>query len=139
MHFGYFDAGACADPLHRLHEVEPEALLHEGEDVSLLVAHEAVVAATRRHGEVVVRSLMEGTGPPIAVADALELHEFADDLHDVGFLANSVNDVVGNHQNSATVTPVPPSLYAPSRKLCTRLSFCNISATRSRSAPVPLP
>ena len=50
--FAHLDARLLAHPLHRLDEVEAEVLLDEGEDVARLAAHEAVVAAVRRHGKV---------------------------------------------------------------------------------------
>ncbi len=62
----------------------PRCFCDEGEDVARLAAHEALVAAVRRDGEVVVLAVMERTRPAKAVADALELHELADDRDDVG-------------------------------------------------------
>src|SRR5881296_2934980 len=74
-----------------------------------------------------------------AVADTLQLHELAYDRHDVRLLTDLRDDVVGNHQSSAIVTPAPPSFQAPSRNCFTRVSLLSISATRSRNAPVPFP
>ena len=61
--------------------------------------------------------VMEGTRPAIAVPDALELYEFSNDRDDVGLFADALDDIVGDHANSATVTPVPPSFHAPESKL----------------------
>src|SRR5205807_3305375 len=72
-------------------------------------------------------------------ADALEIDVLPDHLNDVGGIANLVDDFVGYHLSSTTVTPAPPSFQAPSRKFVTRDSLRSISATRSRSAPVPFP
>src|SRR5439155_19764399 len=102
--FGDFDARLRANPFHRFDEVQAKPLLDEREHVALLAADEAVVAAARRHGEVVVFALMEGTGSAEARAHALELDEFADDRDHVGFLAHARDDVVRDHANSAIVT-----------------------------------
>src|SRR5262249_20600694 len=100
---------------------------------------EARVATLRRDGEVVVFAVMERTRPTKAVADAFELHEFADDGDDVRLVAHTGDDVVWNHANPASVTPAPPSFQAPRRNPFTRVSLRSISPTRSRSAPVPFP
>src|SRR5438045_2883534 len=84
-------------------------------------------------------ALMERTRPTEIGSDALETDVLADHLDDVGGVAHLVDDFVGYHPSSTTVTPAPPSFQAPSRKLVTRVSLRSISATRSRKAPVPLP
>src|SRR3954468_15843137 len=89
--------------------------------------------------EIAVRALMKRTRSPEGVAHTLEIDVLADDRDDVGGVANQLHHFVGDHANSATVTPAPPSFHAPRRKLVTRDSLRSISATRSRSAPVPLP
>ena len=99
----HFDACPRANPLHCLDEIEAKVLLREGEDVALLAALEAGVAALRRDGEIVVFAVMKRTRAAKAVADALQLHELADDRDDVRLVANTVDDVVGNHANSASV------------------------------------
>src|SRR5690348_14012115 len=103
-HLLHLDANARADPLHGLDEVETEMFLHEAEDVSLLAAHEAHVRTTWKHREVVVLPLMKRTRAAKAGADSLQLHELADDLDDVRFVSHSVDDVIRDHQSSATVT-----------------------------------
>src|SRR5438552_8354324 len=102
-------------------------------------ANEAHDSAARRHLEVRVLALMERARPAKAVADALELYELTDDRDDVSLLAHLFDNAIGNHPSSATVTPAPPSFQAPSRNCFTRVSLLSISATRSRSAPVPFP
>src|SRR5215510_7577448 len=114
-------------------------LLYEGEDVARLTAHEALVTAPQCDGEVVVLPVVEGTRPSEAVTDALELHVLADDRDDVRLFAYALDDVVGNHAKSATVTPFPPSFQAPSLKPFTLVSLRSISPTRSRNTPVPFP
>src|SRR5256714_13502234 len=84
-------------------------------------------------------ALMERTRPTEISSDALETDVLADHLDYVGGVAHLVDDLVGYHPSSTTVTPAPPSFQAPSRKLVTRVSLRSISATRSRKAPVPLP
>src|SRR5687767_7970737 len=84
----HLDARLPAYVLHRIDEVETKPLLHEREDVALLVANEADVSAPGRHGEVRILSLVERTGPAKAVAHALQLHVFADDRDDVRRLAD---------------------------------------------------
>src|SRR6185437_15180291 len=128
-----------ADPLHRLHKIQTELLLHEGEDIARFAADEAFVSTARCDGEVVVLAMMERTRSPKAVPDPLELDELADDRDEVRFFADAFDDGVGDHARSASVTPAPPSFQAPSRNPFTRVSLRSISATRSRSAPVPLP
>src|SRR5256885_1639808 len=86
-----------------------------------------------------MRPLMEWTRAAEIGARSLEIHVLADNLYDVGSVANLVDDFVGNHLSSTTVTPAPPSFHAPRRKLVTRDSLRSISVTRSRRAPVPLP
>ena len=138
-HLAHFHADPRAHPLHGLDKVEPQVLLQKGEDISLLTAHEAIKRAARQYGEIVVLTVMKWTWPAKARTDALQLHELADDLDDVRFVTNAIDDFVGYHQSSATVTPAPPSFQAPRRNCFTRVSFFNISLTRSRSAPVPFP
>ena len=75
---------------------------------------------------------------PLALAMPALL-ELANHRNDVGLVADAFDDFVGNHANSANVTPAPPSFQAPSRKPLTRVSLRSISATRSRNAPVPFP
>ena len=135
----HVDAHLGADPLDRLHEIQSEVLLHEAEHVARFAADEAFVSAAHGDREVGVFSVVERTRPAKAVADAFQLDELADYADDVGLVAHAVDDVVRNHARSATVTPAPPSFQAPSRKLFTRVSLRSISATRSRSAPVPFP
>src|SRR5207244_6740190 len=96
-------------------------------------------AHIRRDGEVAVCTLMKWARPAEVGDDALDVHVLADDLDDVGGVTDLVDDVVGYHLSSTTVTPAPPSFQAPSRKFVTRDSLRSISATRSRKAPVPLP
>src|SRR4051812_31408929 len=134
----HFDAFLRSNPLHRFHEAQPHLLLHEGEDVPLLAALEAVVALIA-HREIGILAVMKRTRAAKAAAHALEPHELADDRHDVRLVAYTFDDVVRNHANSASVTPAPPSFQAPSRNCFTRVSLRSISVTRSRNAPVPLP
>src|SRR5581483_4775631 len=103
------------------------------------MTHEAVIAALGHHREVRIRPLVERAGPSKHRPHALEADVLADDRDDVGGRLHLLDDVVRNHASSATVTPAPPSFQAPSRKSFTRVSLRSISATRSRSAPVPLP
>src|SRR5690606_35753094 len=106
---------------------------------ALLAADEAGVAAARQHREVRVRPLVEGAGPAPHAARLLELHVLADDRDDVRRGAHLLHHFVGDHASSTTVTPAPPSFHAPMRCDFTRLSPLSNCATRSRSAPVPLP
>ena len=139
-HVDDLDTNALADHLDGGGPVEAEALPYEREHVTAFVAHEAVVAPTLgRHGEIRIRAAVKRTRSTIVTTSALERHELADDLHDVSSRAHALDEFVGNHVNSATVTPAPPSFHAPSRKPATRVSFFSISPTRDRSAPVPLP
>jgi hypothetical protein len=57
---------------------------------------------------------MKGHGPRL-VPTRFQLHELADDLTMSAFISNAIDDVVWNHQSSATVTPAPPSFQAPRR------------------------
>src|SRR6185503_8920541 len=127
----HIDARLRADVFHGVHEIEAEPLLHEGEDVTLLVADEAHVSAARRHREVGILPLMERARAPEAVAHALELHQLTHDGDDVGLFADALDDVVRDHPRVATVTPAPPSFHAPNRNSRTRVSFLSISVTRS--------
>src|SRR6266508_6711624 len=98
-----------------------------------------VHALGRRHREVAPRALVKGAWAAKIRTGSLEGHVLADDTDNVRCLAYLLDGLVGNHDSSTTVTPAPPSFHAPSRKLKTRLSLLSISATRSRSAPVPFP
>src|ERR1051326_5247991 len=127
------------DPLHRLGEIEAELLLHEREHVARLTADEAFVTAGRGDRKVGILPMVKRARSAKTVANALELHELADDGDNVRFLSDAVDDLVGNHANSANVTPAPPSFHAPRRNALTRVSLRSISPTRSRNAPVPFP
>src|SRR5205823_9467567 len=59
-------------------------------------------------------ALMERTRPAEIGSDALETDVLADHLDDVGGVAHLVDDFVGYHPSSTTVTPAPPSFQAPS-------------------------
>src|ERR1019366_5185183 len=111
----------------------------EGEHRALLAADEAGVPALGLHREVVVRALMEWAGPAIHRAHFLEAHVLADDGDDVRRLRDLFYHFLRDHDNSAMVTPAPPSFHAPMRTVRTRGSPDSNSATRSRSAPVPFP
>src|SRR4029079_1380084 len=117
-----------------------EPLLQKAEHISALVADEAVVhPLPRGDGEVAVRPLMKRTRSAEVGARPFEVHVLADDLDDIGGVADLVDDLVGYHLSSPPVTPAPPSFQAPRRKFVTRDSLRSISETRSRNAPVPLP
>jgi hypothetical protein len=72
---------------------------------------------------------MERAEADPAAAALLELHDLADDLDDVGAVADLLDDVLGDAQarsssepsgaSVAIVTPSPPSFQCPSRKPCT--------------------
>src|SRR6185369_11267380 len=112
--------------------IDAEALGEEVEDIAALVAHEAVVhRLLRRHGEVAMRALMEGTRAAVVRALALQLDVLTDDADDVGALAHALDRLVGDHANTATVTPAPPSFHAPMRNSRTRVSLRSISFTTS--------
>ena len=86
-----------------------------------------------------MRALMERTRAAIVGALSLELDVLADHGDDVGALAHPLDGLVGDHANTAMVTPAPPSFQAPMWNSRTRVSLRSISLTTSRSAPVPLP
>src|SRR5687767_7490316 len=79
-------------PLHA------QPLLEKGEDVTSLVADEAVVdPLLGRDGEVAMCALMERTRAAEIRPRALEIHVLADDLHDVGGLAHTLDRLVADH------------------------------------------
>ena len=79
------DAGAVAEPLDRLDEVEPLALLHERDQVAALPAAEAVEELLDRvHGEARRPLLVEGTPARVPAADPSQGRPRRDDLDHVG-------------------------------------------------------
>src|SRR5690349_12511851 len=106
------DPGAARHLADRRGIVHPELFHEEGEDVPGLVAHEAVVhPLLGNHGEVAVRTAVEGTGPAIVGAGALELDVLADHPHQVRGVAHLLDQLVGDEAHglsSATVAPAPP-------------------------------
>ena len=103
------DSDAARDFADRGRIVHAEALHKEGVDVAGFVADEAVEhPLLGNDGEVAVRAAVERAAAAIVRARALELDRLADDSDDVRGIADLLDDVVGNHLNSTTVTPLPP-------------------------------
>ena len=50
-----------------------------------------------------MRALMERTRPAPVAAHTLQAHVLADDLHDVGILANAFDVLVGDHVTKRSV------------------------------------
>ena len=104
----------------------PNRFISQEKTSPRLVADEAVVEALLRDdGEVAMGAAVERTGPAIVGAGALELHRLADDLDEVGAVADLLDDLVGNQahaENSTMVTPVPPWLRGAKPNRVTRRS-----------------
>src|SRR5690606_38419323 len=136
--------GARRHVLHRLHEIEPLPLDQKREDVTRFPASEALVEAlVGHHVEARCALLVERAVRLVLPAGLLEWHELADDVDDIGSGPHLLDLIVGDHWGCslkpAMVTPAPPSVGPPMRCQRTRRSASSISATRLRSAPVPLP
>ena len=58
--------------------------------------------------EIAMCAAVEGATPAVVGSAAFQLDAFADDANEVRRVADLLDDVVGNHANSATVTPWPP-------------------------------
>ena len=133
------DAALFRHHAHRRRPVNPKALLQERKHIARFLADKAVIELLlRRDREIPVHPLVKGTWTAVVSPPSLERNKLADDGHDVRRLSDALHFFVGNH-SSTSVTPVPPSFQRPTRKLFTRVSLRNISDTRSRRAPVPLP
>src|SRR5690606_21452162 len=101
---------------HRVLESETCTLHEEAEYIARLAAAEALVEALR--GLNVERRcllVMERAQRAELLAGALQVHLFADDLHDIGATAHLVDQMLRDHRSSSTVTPAPPSPTPPGR------------------------
>src|SRR4029077_15361795 len=137
------DPDPARDFPHRGRVIHSQLLHEEGEDVTALVAYEAVEHPfLGDDGEVAVCAAVKGTRRAKIRARPLELDVLSDDPHDVRGLSNLLDHIVGNEAhavNSATVTPEPPWFAGANPNRLTRASRASTSCTSWRSAPVPLP
>ena len=137
---GNIDAHLGRDHAHRLLERQALPLHQEAEGIAALATAKALVEALGGHDIEGWRLLVvEGASRLVFLAGALELDVLAHNLDDVGASAHFFDDVLRDHRSSATVTPAPPSVGPPRRKLRMRRSPLSVSATAWRNAPVPLP
>jgi len=103
---GYGDADAARDFAYRRRVVHAESLHEEGEDVARFVADEAIEhPLLGNDGEIAMRAAVKWAAPPVVRSSPLQLDAFADNPDEIRCVADLLDHVVGNHANSATVTP----------------------------------
>src|SRR6476620_1493580 len=108
----YGDPGPASDLADRIRIAHPCTLHEPGEYVARFTAHETVETALfGDDGEVTVSTPMKWTGSPVIRTGPCERNGLADDSHQVGGVADLIDDLIRDHahpENSTIVTPVPP-------------------------------
>ncbi len=96
---GDLDATALADEPDRIDEFQPQQLHREREHVTPLAADEALEDPPLRvDGEVRAVAAVQRARAAVRPAAAAQRDVLADDLHDVGLLADLLNQFVRNHR-----------------------------------------
>ena len=103
------DADPPRDFAHRRGVVHAESLHEVGEDVARFVADEAIEhPLLGNDGEIAMRAAVKWAAPSVVRSSPLQLDALADNPDEIRCVADLLDHVVGNHANSATVTPWPP-------------------------------
>jgi hypothetical protein len=106
---GNRDSDTPRDFAHGGRIIHAQPLHEKREHIARFVADEAVKhALLGDDGEVAMGAAVERTATAEIRARAFELDRFADDPDQIGGVTDLFDDIVGNHLNSTTVTPVPP-------------------------------